>query len=164
MHDYTSLDSQLKISRTNADPLIGLPSIMQQNYNAAGNLEVQLQTLRFEKARNYYNMFVKSFILDKIAEVGHASQSGDIPEEWVAMGSWQDRNRAPPEGFWRTLVADRGREGRNAPLYCPRAFKKHFRRQRNRHTQNHEEMMNDISCSVISNFLARVQSVIWNRV
>ena len=72
------------------------------------------------------------------------------------MGSWQDRNHAPPEGFWHTLVADSGREGRNAPFYYPRAFKDAVPKNKGIDTLTTTRTMNDINGPVISNFLAKV--------
>ena len=68
MHDYTSANPQLKMSRAHADPLVGLPSLIQRNYSAADTLEVNLQALWFAKRKNYYGMFVNGFVFDKVVD------------------------------------------------------------------------------------------------
>lgn len=161
---YMHPNSELKMGRKNADPLVGLPSLSQRNYSAAATREVNLTTLWFKKRRTYYSMYVSGFILDTVQNVEVASQSGNIPEEWVEMGGWQDYiNSDPPEEFWRTLVADRGRHGRNPPTYYARACKESITKGLTSGSLNTTELINDGRCSVVAEFFRRVQAVVWNR-
>ena len=160
---YTHPNSELKMGRKNADPLVGLPSLSQRNYSAAETRETNLSTLKFKPRENYYSMYVSGFILDEVAKVEVASQSGNIPEEWIAMGGWDDTANDPPPEFWRTLVADRGRHGRNPPTYYARACKESITKGLTSGSLNTTELINDGRCSVISEFFRRVQAVIWNR-
>jgi hypothetical protein len=161
---YTHPNSELKMGRKNADPLVGLPSLSQRNYSAGGTKEVNLSALWFKKRKTYYSMYVSGFILDTVQKVEVASQGGNIPEEWVVMGGWDDyTNSDPPEEFWRTLVADRGRHGRNPPTYYARASKESITKGLTSGSLNTTELINDGRCSVVSEFFRRVQAVVWNR-
>jgi hypothetical protein len=70
----------------------------------------------------------------------------------------------PPEEFWRTIVADRGRDGKNPPVYYARACKESF--EKGGYVSgaiNTTDLINNERCSVIAQFCRRVQAVIWNR-
>jgi hypothetical protein len=165
----------LKMNRKNADPLVGLPSTTQRNYAAAGNREINMKVLKFRKRpkrteRNtgFYSLFVEGFILNKIVEVSSMSRNGQIPQEWAHMGGWataQNRPLAdPPDQFWRTLVADRGRDGKNPPVYYARACKESFAKGGIAGgAVNTTDLMHYQRNSVVAQFCRRVQAVIWNR-
>jgi hypothetical protein len=69
-----------------------------------------------------------------------------------------------PDGFWRTLVADRGRDGRNPPMYYSRACKESFiKGGLSSGSVNTTDLINNERCSVVAQFCRRVQAVIWNR-
>jgi hypothetical protein len=156
-------NNELKMGRKNADPLVGLPSPVQKNYSAAESREIEMHKFGFKKREAYYSLYVSGFVLDKVAKVDVASQSGAIPEEWIVMGGWDDITADPPEEFWRTLVADRGRHGRNPPTYYSRACKESITKGLTSGALNTTELINDGRCSVVSEFFRRVQAVIWNR-
>ncbi len=117
----------MKVGRTNADPLVGDP-LLRRNYDAAQGRVVDQQVLDFKSRRLYrgQSMFVKGFILDTAKTVAASSQSGNIPVDWLEVGEWdlarKGSNRdtddipEPPEAFWRTLVADRGKDGQKPAL------------------------------------------------
>ena len=157
----------LKMGRKNADTLVGLPSLTQRNYNAAETKGIDLKTLKFRKRpkMKHYSMYVSGFILDTVAEVQHSSQSGSIPQEWAEAGGWHKAPTSnPPDEFWRTLVADRGRDGRNPPVYFSRACKESFLKGGLMSgSVNTTDLINNERCSVVAQFCRRVQAVIWNR-
>ena len=125
MNDHPTIG--LKMARKNADTLVGLPD-GQRNYSAAGSRAYDEKTLSFKKRDSYYSIFVKGFILDKVSEVTEPARLGNIPRTWLEFGEWENTSEDPPEEFWRTLVADRGQHGRNAPTYYPRACKEAIKR------------------------------------
>jgi Heterokaryon incompatibility protein (HET) len=160
----------LKMGRKNADMLVGLPSSLQRNYNAAETKGIDRKTLRFRKrvksgSHRHYSMYVKGFVLDTIAEVFPASQGGAIPQEWIDAVEWPDAPYSdPPDVFWRTLVADRGRDGRNPPVYYSRACQESFLKGGlSSGCVSTSDLINNQRCSVIAQFCRRVQAVIWNR-
>jgi len=158
---YKHPNGEFKMGRTNADPLVGLPIPAPKNYSAAET--TRLRQLRFKKRDKYYSMYVSGFILDKVGKVEVHSQSGNIPDEWVEAVGWLNIDDDPPEEFWRTLVADRGRHGRNPPTYYARACKESITKGLASGSLNTMELINEGRCSVVSEFFRRVQAVIWNR-
>lgn len=159
MHKHPN--GEFKMGRINADPLVGLPTPAPRNYAAAET--TQLRQLRFKKRDKYYSMYVSGFVLNTVGKVEVASQSGNIPDKWVEAVGWLDIDQDPPEEFWRTLVADRGRHGRNPPTYYARACKESITKGLASGSLNTTELINEGRCSVVSEFFRRVQAVIWNR-
>lgn len=156
------------MGRKNADSLVWLPSRVQRNYNAAQTRGINHCTLRFRKrtkAKKYYSMYVEGFILHTVAEVLPSSQGGSIPQEWADAGGWKDApNMDPPDEFWRILVADRGRDGKNPPVHYSRACKECFLKGGLvSGSVSTTDLINNERCSVVAQFCRRVQAVIWNR-
>ncbi|KAI4664453.1 uncharacterized protein J4E88_010705 [Alternaria novae-zelandiae] len=118
------------MSRINADPLVGLPSPMQPNYSAAGTKSVDMRALRFRKrlSAGQSSMSIRGFKLDVIEEVTREARYGQIPSEWAELAHWEDARGHPPEAFWRTLVANRGKDGKSPPVYYSRACQVAFRK------------------------------------
>ena len=158
----------LKMGRKNADPLVGFPGVTQRNYNAAETKSIDMKTFRFRKRIGrglyYFSMYVKGFVFDVIAEVQNSSQGGAIPSEWADFGGWPMVSGDPPDEFWRTIVADRGRDGKNPPVYYARACKESFEKGGYvSGSVSTADLINNERCSVIAQFCRRVQAVIWNR-
>lgn len=152
-----------RMGRTFADPLVGLPSPGLRSYSAAETREVQMNKLKFKKRREYFSMYVSGFILDEVGKVEVASQAGNIPDSWVEAVGWTNHDQDPPEEFWRTLVADRGRHGRNPPTYYARACKESITKGLETGSLNTQALIDEGRCSVTAEFFRRVQAVIWNR-
>lgn len=161
---------ELKMGRKNADTLVGLPPSNQslmRNYNAAQTKIVDVKALKFRRRpkMGHYSMYVKGFILDVVDEVQPSSQGGAIPREWARAAGWRNAPESdPPDEFWRTLVADRGRDGRNPPVYYSRACKESFfKGGLSSGRVDTTDLINNERCSIVAQFCRRVQSVIWNR-
>ncbi|PSN74563.1 hypothetical protein BS50DRAFT_627870 [Corynespora cassiicola Philippines] len=157
----------LKMSRKNAGPLVSLPGSTQRTYSAAETKSIDTRALRFRKRVDlgHYSMYVRGFTLDRIVKVEEVSRNGQIPGEWAELSGWSDiKEQQPPEAFWRTLVGDRGTDGRNPPVYYSRACKESFLKG------GYEAgavvtsgLINYEQNSVVSQFCWRVQAVIWNK-
>jgi len=161
---FVHADNNLKMGRKNADPLVGLPYPARRPYSAGAVRPVVLDTLKFKRRSTHYSMYVSGFVLDRVGEVYVSSQAGNIPEEWFQAVNWTStREEAPPMEFWRTLVADRGEDGLDPPGFFFRACKEAAGRGLASGTLNTSELINQGRSSIISDFLRRVQSVIWNR-
>ena len=161
---------ELKMGRQNADTLVGLPpsfSSLERNYNAAQTKVLDRKTLNFRRRSKmrHYSMYVKGFVLDTIFEVFPSSQGGAIPREWAKAAGWRHAPYDdPPDDFWRTLVADRGRDGKNPPVYYSRACKESFFKGSLQSGRvDTTDLINNERCSVVAQFCRRVQAVIWNR-
>ncbi|KAI9644819.1 hypothetical protein NHQ30_006846 [Ciborinia camelliae] len=70
-------------------------------------------------------MYVEGFQLDIISKKSDAVNGGLIPAEALKMGGYKKGSSAeecePSDALWRTLVADRGPDGVNAPNWYRRA-------------------------------------------
>jgi hypothetical protein len=168
----------LRMERQNADPLVGLPDESgRRNYTAAGDSQLDLEKLEFRKwdtlrkpnsSYPEYSMFVRGFVLDEVGTVEHLAARGNIPYRWLPAGGWHDTNEYPPEEFWRTLVADRAQNGNNPPTYFPRACKESMRYKAKTMSKTGgyvdcRKLIDEGRCSIVAQFLRRVQAVIWNR-
>jgi hypothetical protein len=167
----------LRMERQNADALVGMPGSEQKIYSAAGTRPLDYEKLRFikwtslkEEDKHYpdYSMFVEGFILDEVSHVDQIASNGNMPFQWLKPGKWTDTNKAPPEEFWRTLVADRGTNGRNPPTYFPRACRESMKfkaktKANPRGNLDTKRLINEGRCTIVAEFLRRVQAVIWNR-
>lgn len=155
-----------KMGRKNADPLVGLP-ILQRNYDACEGKYIDRKVLRFRKRTGHYSLYVKGFILDTVDEVEVPSQGGGIPEEWLRLAGWNDSTTGDsdaPEEFWRTLVADRGKDERNPPMYYAKACKESVTKGGIQSgSVNTSNLINNERNSIVAQFCRRVQAVIWNR-
>lgn len=161
-----------RIGRMNADPLVGLPQDGHKNYSAAQNTKVDYDSdwrLRFRKRpmSNHCSLFTEGFILAKIDSVAEPARLGAIPETWTKVAGWEDAVEGqtdPPVEFWRTLVADRGKDGRNPPYYYATACRESFRKGGLRGgSVDTGALINSERNSIIAEFCRRVQAVIWNR-
>ncbi|PMD32217.1 hypothetical protein L207DRAFT_500679, partial [Hyaloscypha variabilis F] len=112
---------------------------------------------------NHYSLFVKGFVLDTVVELQNSSQSGSIPTAWAQFANW-DMITTPPEHFWRTLVADRGSDGKNPPVYYARACQESFRKGNTTSgVVDTTGLIEHERNSVVAQFCRRVQAAIWNR-
>jgi Heterokaryon incompatibility protein (HET) len=116
---------------------------------------------------SHYSMYVKGFVLDTVERTTEASQNGAIPKEWIELAGWErplDGNTDAPEEFWRTLVADRGRDGRNPPVYYAKACKESVSKGGLlAGAVNTTSLIHNERNSIVAQFCRRVQAVIWNR-
>ncbi|EON98792.1 putative ankyrin and het domain protein [Phaeoacremonium minimum UCRPA7] len=161
------------MSRKNADTLVGMPMLGQRSYNAALTRGVDLDALSWRDRMNmesnpHFSMYIKGFVLDEISDIESASQNGAIPEEWLQLANWETPRKAnkdePPPEFWRTIVADRGRDGRNPPVYYAKACKESvIKGGIGGGAVNTGDLIHNERNSIIAQFCRRVQAVIWNR-
>ncbi|MCJ1275389.1 hypothetical protein MMC21_003192 [Puttea exsequens] len=151
-----------KINRINANPLVGLP-FGHRSYGAAGTRRFDIKTLKFLKRPRHYNMFVKGFVLHRVGELQERSQFGNLPKKWFDAGGWTDLRQDPPEDLWRTLVANRGPDGRNPLSFYPTALRVSTHKGWKGTELDTHDLINHGRCSIVAQFLRRVQEVVWNR-
>ncbi|KAG8531956.1 uncharacterized protein KY384_003592 [Bacidia gigantensis] len=153
-----------KIGRINGDPLVGLPTAGQRNYTAAETKELDLNKLRFAKRSQHYSMYVEGFKLDEIDRVEEIARGGNLPETWLEAVEYEnEESHDPPEELWRTIVANRGPEGRNPPGFYTTAFKEALKKGMHAGALDTADIIYNGRCSIVAQFLRRVQEVIWNR-
>lgn len=148
--------------RTSADSLVGLPD--HNDYNASRG---KAASFRFvESFRNFKSIYAKGMCVDSIYRIGPRASEGIIPYEWLdELGGCLNVGDNVPEDFWRTLVADRGPNGSNAPSWYHRAFLYCLHHLTPTGDINTNRLIDECEneSSLVVNFLQRVQSVIWNR-
>lgn len=152
-----------KIGRVSADALVGLPTFGQRNYSAAETKKLDLKKLRFAKRSSHYSMFVEGFVYDEIGSIQEIARDGNLPITWLIAGGWENHDQDPPDELWRTIVANRGPDGRNALTFYPTAFKESFNNGRVGDILKTAHLINYGQCSIVAQFLRRIQAVIWNR-
>lgn len=148
-----------RLIRRNPDPLVGDADVTI--YTASRAIGPPREMIF-----KYWNsvdrsMFLQGFVLDTVSTLEFPSQLGHIPPEWPTLAGWKPKTGPPPEAFWRTLVADRGPDGRDPPSFYGPACDTVFQEAMD-DTLDTSMLINHGS-SVISDFLKRVQAVIWNR-
>ena len=108
-------------------------------------------------------MFVEGFIYDEIGRIEEIARDGNLPMAWLTAGNWRDHNQDPPDELWRTIVANRGPDGRNALTFYPTAFKESLKKGRQGDILKTAYLIHYGQCSIVAQFLRRMQAVIWNR-
>jgi hypothetical protein len=165
----------VKMGRRNADPLVGTPLDGHRNYSAGQTKVVDLETLKFKRRAQlgHYSLYLKGFCFDRVDKVSQVSQAGAIPASWLDLAGWTEARKPtgingklddPPTAFWRTLVADRGRNDRNPPYYYARACRETILKGGIRsNAVDTTALIYHERNSIIAEYCRRVQSVIWNR-
>lgn len=159
-----------KMSRQNANPLVGLPG-NQHTYDAGQGMPVNLDELRFNRLylQGAHCMHVKGFQLSSVLHISPTSQGGQIPKQWLKLANWENAGNAqtdegPPEEFWRMLVADRGINARNPPSFYARACRESAAKGGLAGgTINTSDLIYNEQNSIVVQFCRRVQEVIWNK-
>lgn len=115
-------------------------------------------------------LYVYGFKLGVIETRSGRVLDGVIPQEAFALGGWEqedEHDETPDEvsdPLWRTLVADRGPDGRNAPSWYRRACLESLTRATPSGDLNVPEILrNENTPSTMEAFLDRVQRIVWNR-
>lgn len=163
-----SLQSSLENStseRTDADSLVGLPG--HNNYSASKSKAVKLPLETNFLADGRKSLSVTGHFLDTISTLGPRCSEGVIQYEWLELGKCidTDTTETVPEAFWRTLVADRGPSGTNAPSWYHRALLYCLQQRSPNGDINTNKIIDqsEAEAPLVVDFLRRVQSVIWNR-
>jgi hypothetical protein len=113
---------------------------------------------------------VKGFKLDTIKNISGRVLDGIIPVEAFEYGGWPkvpEDGKFPhevPDRLWRTLVADRGPDGTNAPPWYRRACLEcltHVGSNGDLNTNKFKDF--EDTPSAMKQFLKRVRDVVWNR-
>lgn len=108
--------------RSAAESLVGLPD--RTYYHASRGTVVDVEDLLDNESNMNEPKFlpVRGRRLDSISKLGPRASEGVIQYEWLELGGCTTMETTAPDSFWRTLVADRGFNGSNAPSWYRRAF------------------------------------------
>ena len=148
-------------SRVRADSLVGTPGYATRPYNASGKIKMY-PVKDFIQGRT---LVATGFPLDKIKATNTPAVDGIIPYTWMDFVDWSGPPEPVPDRFWRTLVADRsGGAQKHPPAYFPLACKWVFEQRSRRANINTTKLLTHGKCpSIVTEFLRRVQCVVWGR-
>ncbi|KAL2065534.1 hypothetical protein VTL71DRAFT_3204 [Oculimacula yallundae] len=151
--------------RTDADSLVGIPN--HQYYNAAKDTKATGYSMSNPSSLDQkQSLTVDGFCLDTISRLGQRASEGFIFYEWLQLGGCKLGDvDAVPASFWRTLVADRGPNGSNAPSWYNRALLYCLAERTPNGDINTNKLIAtcEAGSTLVVDFLQRVQNVIWNR-
>ena len=151
----------LRMERRNADPLVGMPAPAKKSYQAAETTTVAKH--KFRELKSQYAMEVEGFIIDRVNRIEEPARLGNLPDTWLTAAGWTNRKKLPSEELWRTIVADRSTTGENPPTFYPRACMEAAQKMTEGNPLNTQQLINEGRCTIVAQFLRRVQAVIWNR-
>jgi hypothetical protein len=113
---------------------------------------------------------VTGISIDVVEDIGTRCVSGIITAESLAIGDWpqdDDENSefVPelPDELWRTMVADRGPDGKSAPRWYARACRHAIEESSDTGDINTVDLIEQGRDSIVVEFLKRVRDVVWNR-
>lgn len=140
-----------------ADPLVGTPGVGQRTYLACGKTRPEV---KFDGRK----LIVGGFEFDRIHKIELPASGGNIPPAWLSMAMWSSSTRYPPERFWRTLVADKGTDGKDPPAHYSLACQWAFDQRTTGDNLYPSQLLTHVDCNpVAEHFLRRVQAVVWQR-
>jgi hypothetical protein len=143
-------------------------SITSHSSSTIGHTRSTSPSLNMEirKSRFDGTLSAKGLRLDIISKLSQRAAGGMIFRECLEMGGWKndDTLDTVPEELWRTLVADRGPNGTNAPSWYRRACMQCLTSVTPNGDLNSAALiaLNSTPSTIVS-FLKRVQCIIWNR-
>ncbi|TAQ89281.1 hypothetical protein B7494_g2425 [Chlorociboria aeruginascens] len=178
--------SQRPQGRSNGDSFVGTSiRSSQRNYSATLDLLPEIEfgpfttneeTPKRDENKKYSGrLFVQGLRIGKVEKISPRAPEAMIFKEafslagfdlnwWRECQKWAKGIERVPEGFWRTIVADRGPEGTNPPSWYPRACLdslKHLRLTGDLRPDDVIELKQASSISKL--FLGRVRDVLWQR-
>jgi hypothetical protein len=111
------------------------------------------------------SLIVKGIKVDEVDELSQRLVQGAIFQEALEIGGWPLKNRPDrvPDELWRTLVADRGPNGVEAPSWYALAFEQSLSMVTPSGDLQVGSLLSGSMPSLVVDFLKRVQAVAWNR-
>jgi hypothetical protein len=172
--------------RPNGDSFVGTPIRSSvRNYSATLNLLPEKEFRRMSYApdtpkRSYTKkysgiLFVRGLRIGIVEKITQRAAQGMLfkesfelagfdHERWQECQEWAAETPRVPEGFWRTIVADRGPDGVNPPSWYPRAcFECLHNIRPNGDLNPHDVIGLEKESSIAKLFLKRVKDVVWER-
>ncbi|KAK9783755.1 putative Heterokaryon incompatibility protein-domain-containing protein [Seiridium cardinale] len=147
--------------RESADPLVGYSGQEPRNYNTSG----RTRTYAGKGFISDPAFTVMRFVLDTIGTKGSPAHEGIISSTWHELVDWSGSPEPVPDQLWRTLVADKGLDGkRYLPAYFPLACKWMFEQRKHGGDVDTTKILTSAQCpSIITEFMRRVQSVVMGK-
>lgn len=112
-------------------------------------------------------LHAQGIILHRIDRVSSRVVDGTIADDCLQILGWDRDNKsfeAIPDQIWRTLVADRGPEGKFAPKWYKRACAYALRKTSAEGDLNTSKLISNTSLpESVLEYLKRVQNVVWSK-
>lgn len=125
------------------------------------------QSRKLAIQRRDSSIYVTGFKMSEVTWRTDPIPDGVIPQKALQKLGWTGDNDVVdtvPDKVWRTLVADRGPDGRNPPSWYHRACLRCLVKDTpNGHINTHKLLAGEPP-KIIKDYLKRVQAVTWNRV
>ncbi|KAI1766828.1 heterokaryon incompatibility protein-domain-containing protein [Hypoxylon sp. FL1150] len=123
---------------------------------------------------NYLNnrdpsLYVKGFVLGTVSWKTDPIQDGIIPQVALERLGWpraegKIESHSVPDQVWRTLVADRGPDGRPPPSWYHRACLRCLVHDTPNGYMATKNILEQRPSGIVNDYIKRVQAVTWNRV
>jgi hypothetical protein len=114
------------------------------------------------------SLYVKGLLINTVTWASDPIPDGVIPKVCLQKGGWTllraEQVDKAPDKLWRTLVADRGADGRNPPSWYHRACLYCLVNDTPNGHINTRELLGKGQPDIVRDYLKRVQAVTWNRV
>jgi len=98
INSWSSTDV-IKMSRKDADLLVGQSGLDKSHYRASGGHKARWGEdwrLGEDESLTARSLFVSGFVFDVIGQATDKSQSGVTPKEWLEIGKWKAGKDPPP--------------------------------------------------------------------
>ena len=130
--------------------------------NSAAQKETSLRTPKYNGT-----LYLRGFCLDIISNAsGRVAGDGIIPSDAFLMAGWdhEDNPETVPDRLWRTLVADRGPDGKSPPPWYARTCLECLQHQDREGDLDIPKLMESSTTpSTQLTFLKRVQPIVFKR-
>jgi hypothetical protein len=114
------------------------------------------------------SLYIEGLLINTITWASDPIPDGVIPKVCLQKGGWSlqraEKVDKAPDKLWRTLVADRGADGRNPPNWYHRACLYCLVNDTPNGHINTRELLGKGQPDIVRDYLKRVQAVTWNRV
>lgn len=152
------IPAEVTFGETDEDPLI----LEYRTKSKISNSSKTPQTTQSPKKVSDGTMSVKGLRIDTLDQVGRECPYAIIDKESLAIGGLSSTHETPPDELWRTMVADRGPEGANAPKWYLRACGHALAQSPQGHIDT-RTLVKENRDSMMVEFLKRVRDVVWSR-
>ena len=175
----------IRYARRDGDSLVRLPG--KRVYYASRDTSCQSREVNFyRQPRKYWSLRVQGFGLGAISTAYQKSQNGNIPDDWLSfkrpaygttatsygVSMWATQSVAAEirrtrirEVLWRTVFADRTKDGQTAPRWYIRACDSCLSKKGEHWGQQAvdlEKLLN-FSSERLKEVLGRIRETIWSR-
>jgi Heterokaryon incompatibility protein (HET) len=152
-----------RVSKENVRYRVGGDSLVTDLYSFRASGRSRPVHNESSVARYDERLFVGGVICDVINSRSKIADKGTIPSEWASFAGWRDFASAPPDVFWRTLVADRDSYGNEAPSIFGFACHGVFRDDLRFSSAYQDQIIKSPAGRIDTEYMRRVRSVVWNR-